>query len=81
MPKQYINKDLLSEVVTCIKVIRSEKKITLENFYFDTGIHIARIEQGKTNITVSTLSKICEYLNISLSDFFLKIEKNKNKMN
>ncbi|WP_396193183.1 helix-turn-helix domain-containing protein [Flavobacterium sp.] len=39
------------------------------------------MEEGKTNITVSTLSKICEYLNNSLSDFFLKIEKNKNKKN
>ena len=51
------------------------KNITLESFYFDTGIHLARIEQGKQNITVSTLSKICDYFEISLSQFFDFVEK------
>ncbi|WP_394759990.1 helix-turn-helix domain-containing protein [Flavobacterium sp.] len=74
MPKQFQNIDLLNKIVLCIKDIRKSKKITLEVFYFDTGIHLARIEQGKQNITISTLSKICEYFEISLSDFFALIE-------
>ena len=78
MPKQYQNKVILKDVVTCIKKLRKSKSITLEIFYFDTGIHLARIEQGKTNITVSTLSKICDYFEISLSDFFISIENSKN---
>lgn len=77
MPKQYQNKVILKDVVTCIKKLRKSKSITLEIFYFDTGIHLARIEQGKTNITVSTLSKICDYFEISLSDFFISIENSK----
>jgi transcriptional regulator with XRE-family HTH domain len=72
MQKQYQDKELLLEVINCIKAIRKSKKITLEVFFFDTGIHIARIEQGKTNITLSTLSKICNYFEISLVDFFRK---------
>ncbi|MBC7440436.1 MAG: helix-turn-helix transcriptional regulator [Flavobacterium sp.] len=64
-----------------MKEIRKSKNITLEVFYFDTGIHLARIEQGKTNITISTLSKICEYFEISITDFFIKTsEINKNKI-
>ncbi len=74
MQKQYLNTELLNKVIACIKEIRKSKKITLEIFYFDTGVHLARIEQGKTNITVSTLSKICDYLEISLSDFFKMCE-------
>ena len=74
MQKQYLNIELLVKVIACLKEIRKSKKITLEVFYFDTGIHLARIEQGKTNITVSTLSKICDYLEISLSDFFMMCE-------
>ncbi len=70
MQKQYQNTELLQKVIACIKEIRKSKKVTLEVFYFDTGIHLARIEQGKTNITVSTLSKICDYFGISLLDFF-----------
>lgn len=74
MPKQLNNKELLKKIVYCIKELRKTKSITLEVFYFDTGIHLARIEQGKQNISISTLSKICEYFEISLSDFFVLIE-------
>lgn len=70
MQKQYQDEELLSKLIVCLKEIRKSKNITLEVFYFDTGIHIARIEQGKTNITVSTLSKICNYYEITLLDFF-----------
>lgn len=72
MQKQYQNEALLLDVITCIRELRKSKNITLESFYFDTGIHLARIEQGKTNITISTLSKICEYFEISIVDFFIK---------
>lgn len=74
MQKQFKNKELLNKVVLTVKEIRKSKNITLEVFYFDTGIHLARIEQGKQNITISTLSKICEYFEISLSEFFKKVE-------
>ena len=77
MPKQYQDKDLLYLVILVLKDIRKNKGVTLENFYFDTGIHLARIEQGKTNITISTLSKICQYYEISLIDFFKLVEKKK----
>jgi transcriptional regulator with XRE-family HTH domain len=75
MPKQIQNEELLLKIVACIKDIRTSKRITLEAFYFDTGIHLARIEQGKQNISVATLAKICEYFEISLSDFFVMVEK------
>jgi transcriptional regulator with XRE-family HTH domain len=74
MSNHYQNKELINKIVFQIKVIRKSKNVTLENFYFDTGIHLARIEQGNQNITISTLSKICEYYNISLSDFFKLVE-------
>jgi transcriptional regulator with XRE-family HTH domain len=72
MLEQYQNNDVLQEVVNGIKKLRKEKKVTLETFFFDTGIHIARIEQGKTNITVITLFKICIYFDITLLEFFEK---------
>ena len=75
MPKQIQNNELSQKIVLCIKEIRKAKNVTLEAFYFDTGIHLARIEQGKQNITVATLSKICDYFEINLSDFFSNVEK------
>ena len=65
---------LLKKIALCIKKIRSETTITLDDFYVDTGIHLARIEIGQTNITVSTLAKICSYFNISLKEFFTRLE-------
>lgn len=74
MSKQLQNNNLNQRIVFCIKEIRKEKNITLEVFYFDTGIHLARIEQGKQNITVATLLKICDYFGMKLSNFFLLVE-------
>lgn len=74
MTKQLQNIELIERIVSCIKEIRRSKNITLETFYFDTGIHLARIEQGKQNISVATLSKICGYFEIKLSDFFIMVE-------
>ena len=70
MRKQRCNTDLLFAIAQRIKQLREEKDISQEMFYIDTDIHIARIETGKLNITVSTLQAICEYFEISLSDFF-----------
>ena len=75
MQKQYKDEELLEDVIRALKDLRKSKNITLEVFYFDTGIHIARIKQGKTNITVPTLSKICNYFEISLVAFFNLVEE------
>ncbi|NLI71529.1 MAG: helix-turn-helix transcriptional regulator [Bacteroidales bacterium] len=64
---------IISDVALKIKQLREQKHITQEVFFFDTGIHIARIESGKANITITTLKKICDYFEISLSDFFSDI--------
>jgi transcriptional regulator with XRE-family HTH domain len=77
MAKQYLDEQLLQDIISQIKKIRTSKGITLEVFYFDTGIHLARIEQGKTNISISTLSKICRYFKIEMSDFFKNMENMK----
>src|SRR5690606_39514346 len=78
MTKQYVDKELLNDLIVGFKTLREQQKVTLETFYFDTGIHLARIEQGETNITVSTLAQICRYFNISLKDFFALVEELKS---
>jgi transcriptional regulator with XRE-family HTH domain len=70
MSKQRINKILVSSIAKHIKQLRENKGISQEMFYIDTDIHIGRIESGKSNITVSTLSSICDYFDMSLVDFF-----------
>lgn len=65
--KQIKNDFLLREIIFRIRDIRQNKGITQEVFYNDTNIHIGRIESEHQNITISTLHKICEYLETPLA--------------
>lgn len=73
MGKQRKNTILISKIASRIKHLREEKGVSQDSFFIETDIHIARIESGRSNITVSTLSAICEYFGISMSDFFKDI--------
>jgi transcriptional regulator with XRE-family HTH domain len=67
---QVKNELLVKDVVVLLKKIRVDRKLTLEDVYNDTGIHIARIESAKTNITLSTLHSLLNYYDIKMVDFF-----------
>ncbi len=63
-------KILLKELAVRIKALRKERGLTQMDCYNDTNIHFARIEQGKRDISYTTLYNICVYFKISMSDFF-----------
>jgi len=65
---------LLQKIAWRVKKIRTEKFVTQEVFYHDTNIHIARIETGKLNVSVCTLSKVCDYFDMNLVEFFKGID-------
>lgn len=77
---QYRNKALLKAIGLVAKELRQSKKLSLEsvtndyNLKNDHNLHFARIEQGNGNMTVSTLSLLCRYYDISLTDFFRKVD-------
>ena len=60
---------LLIQLAKRIKELRKEKNLTQIDCYNDTNIHFARIEQGKRDISFTTLFKICEYFEISMDEF------------
>jgi transcriptional regulator with XRE-family HTH domain len=66
---------LLSAITKKIKALRQIKGVSQEEIYNETDIHIGRIESKKVNITVSTLSKLCDYFEISLETFFKEIKR------
>jgi transcriptional regulator with XRE-family HTH domain len=71
---QIRDKKLLQKIAIIIKELRTEGNLSQEDVYYDTNIHIGRIETAKANVTVSTLSALCKYFKISLSDFHSKVE-------
>lgn len=64
---------LLHKIALRLKALRERKGVSQDDIFEDTKIHIARIETAKINVSVSTLNKLCEYFEITLSEFFKKI--------
>lgn len=65
---------LLRKIAVVIKQLREDKGLSQEQVYNDTNIHVGRIETAKTNITVSSLSSLCKYFKIKLSEFMKLVE-------
>lgn len=70
--------ELLNRIGLNIKVERTIKKLTQAQLAEKVEVHekyIGKIESGKQNITVKTLNKIANALNINI----LKLLEDKNK--
>jgi transcriptional regulator with XRE-family HTH domain len=79
--EQIKNKRLLSAIRLILKELRAETGLTQEQVANnikvnkDLSIHIGRNETGNQNLSVSTLYELCEYYNLSLSEFFKRVEE------
>ena len=62
-------KDILLTLAQKVKALRLLKGVTQEQMYNDTGIHVARIEQGKRNISYTTLLRLAAYFGVELNYF------------
>ena len=63
------NEEVLLNLAFKLKGQRKIKNVTQEQVLHETGIHIARIEQGKRDVSYTTLLKLAEYFDVSLSAF------------
>ncbi|WP_300286449.1 helix-turn-helix transcriptional regulator [uncultured Alistipes sp.] len=69
MKEQDRDNAFLEYIARKCKQLRAEKGVSQEAVYEDTHLHIGKIETAKKNLTVSSLSKLCNYFNVSLIDF------------
>mgnify|MGYP001313876486 CR=1 FL=1 len=56
-----------------VSSLRDSCEISIEALSYEINIekkHLWMIEKGKTNITINTLIKICNFFELSLSEFF-----------
>jgi len=58
------------KVAKRLKEVRESKGLSQGTVYIDTDYNIGRLEVGKTNISISTLSILCKYYGISFEEFF-----------
>lgn len=73
MGQPRINHDLLQAIAAGLRKLRKARKLSQIDVYIDTDIHVGRIERGKTNLTITTLSDLCDYYQISLQAFFASL--------
>ena len=66
---------LLVSIALVLKELRENRGVTQHDVYFETGVHIGRIENGKSNPSVSTLSVLLKYFRIRLSEFYVMVEQ------
>lgn len=62
--------EVLLKLAKRIKELRLKKGVSQQNAYNDTSIHFGRIEQGKIDISYTTILRICNYFEITLIDLF-----------
>ena len=83
---QIKNDKLLTAVQLVLKELRSKTGLSQEQVANDIkanknlSIHIARNESAKLNLSISTLYELCEYYQISMSDFFKRVEEVDDKL-
>lgn len=79
--EQYINEKLVEAVYDLLKEIRKEDGRTqgdVAGDIFDDikhNFHIGRLETTGGNMKISTLFELCKTYKISVSEFFVRIEK------
>lgn len=74
---KHTNDTLLKSVAERLKKVRCERGLTQEVVTDCTKVNIGLYELGKTNITVVTLTVLCNFYGISLEEFFRGIEYEK----
>ncbi len=70
MGKRRRNEELVKAVGKRLRELRLAKGLSQDVVYVDTDVHIARVEMGRYNVTISTLSDLCDYYGITLKEFF-----------
>jgi transcriptional regulator with XRE-family HTH domain len=76
MSKEHnINEQLILKTKIELLTIRREKNLTQEHVYYETGIHIGRLENKHyiMNINITTLQTLCNIYKITLGDLFKRI--------
>ena len=73
--KQIRDTKLLHKIALVIKQLRETKDVSQEEVYNEINIHVGRIETAKGNVSVSTLSALCKYFKIKMSEFHKMVEE------
>lgn len=71
--KQYVDQELLNLIGANLKRVRTERNLSQRQLAWDCNTDessIRRIEKGELNISVSSIKRISDVLNLPITFFF-----------
>lgn len=72
------NNKVLRQVAEKLRSLRKERGLSQDTVYIDTDINVKRIEVGTINISLTTLTILCNYYGITLEEFFRGMDDSVN---
>jgi transcriptional regulator with XRE-family HTH domain len=64
----------LRELARRLKAVREERRLTLQEVYDATGVHVSRLESGRRNVALLTVAMLCRYYQIGLEVIVTDLE-------
>ena len=67
-----------TKIGKAIILLRKERGISQETFANESGIdrrYMSDIENGKRNLSIDMIERICDSLKLQISEFFVVVEK------
>ena len=61
-----LGNSLLLRLGRQLQAVRKDRNLTQRDVYQQTGIHAARIERGKVNLSFTTLLTLCQVLGVKM---------------
>ncbi len=74
MAKQIRNDEALHQIVEKLKALRKKTGMLQKTITKETGMNIGNIEAEMTNISITTLERLCRYYGLTLEEFFEDID-------
>ena len=65
----------LRELARRLKAIREARRLTLQEVYDATGVHVGRVESGKRNVALLTVAILCRHYQIDLGAVVTDLEQ------
>jgi len=72
--EKFYDEELLTKMATVFRKLREEKGVSQETVYYDTDINLGRVERALFNLKIGTISQLCKYYNVKLSEFFKMVD-------
>lgn len=74
MAKHNRNDEAIHKIAEKLKMIRKQAGLLQKPVTRETGVNVGDVEAELTNLSITTLDRLCRYYGITLTEFFKELE-------